>query len=142
MLALHSRKRSSRALARRADFGSSRVHVNPTLFRVAAALLGTIGILCAAFGAHGLERITDERGVRLWAIACAIQLVTAPALLWTSSEFREGRLGWQSPLGMLLGVLLFSGTLYAMALGAPRILGAVTPIGGLLLALAWLVLAF
>lgn len=115
--------------------------MNPNFFRIAAALVGALGILAAAYGAHGLERITDARGVRLWGIACAIQLVTAPALLWASSEFREGRLGWQSPLGMLLGVVVFSGTLYAMALGAPRVLGAITPIGGLLLALSWLGLA-
>lgn len=116
--------------------------MNPTFFRIAAALIGALGVLSAAFGAHGLERITDARGVRLWAIACSIQLVTAPALLWVSSEYRESRLGWQSPLGMLLGVVLFSGTLYAMALGAPRFLGAITPLGGVLLALAWLSLAF
>mgnify|MGYP000881961252 CR=1 FL=1 len=116
--------------------------MTPTFVRVAAALLGATGIVAAAFGAHGLEKIADARGVRLWAIACAIQLVTAPVILWTSGELREGRLGALSPLGLLLGVLIFSGTLYAMALGAPRFLGAITPLGGLLLALAWLSLAF
>lgn len=98
--------------------------------------------MAAAFGAHGLERIADARGVRLWAIACAVQLVTAPVILWTSGELREGRLGPWGPFGLLAGVLVFSGTLYAMALGAPRFLGAITPLGGLLLALAWLSLAF
>jgi uncharacterized membrane protein YgdD (TMEM256/DUF423 family) len=42
----------------------------------------------------------------------------------------------------LAGIAIFSGTLYAMALGAPRVLGAVTPVGGLLLLAGWLALAF
>jgi len=108
--------------------------------RVIASLIGALGILAAAFGAHGLERITDARGVRLWAIAAALQLVTAPVLLWCSSEMREGRLGQAPPILLGIGLLLFSGTLYAMALGAPKVLGAITPLGGLALAAGWLAL--
>jgi uncharacterized membrane protein YgdD (TMEM256/DUF423 family) len=100
-----------------------------------AATLGSLGIAAAAFGAHGLEKVTDEAGVRLWAIAAAIQLVTAPVLLAMSSR------GDIRPLASHLltwGVLIFSGTLYAMALGGPRVLGAITPLGGLCLIAGWI----
>jgi uncharacterized membrane protein YgdD (TMEM256/DUF423 family) len=111
--------------------------MNP--WRVVAGLIGASGILAAAFGAHGLEKITDARGVRLWAIAAALELVTAPALLWLSSAPKVS--SWSGPL-LTLGLCLFCGTLYAMALGAPKWLGAVTPLGGLLLTAGWLTIAF
>jgi uncharacterized membrane protein YgdD (TMEM256/DUF423 family) len=112
------------------------------LVRVLGALYGCLGILAAAFGAHGLERVTDARGVRLWAIASALVLVTAPVVLWCSSELNLGRVSPVPPLLLLGGLSVFSGTLYAMALGGPKVLGALTPIGGLALALGWLWLAF
>lgn len=101
-----------------------------------AALVGATGILCAAFGAHGLERHAVEGGLRWWAIAATIQLVTAPTLL-ALGAFSQGRARALAATGLTGGLLLFSGTLYAMALGAPRWLGAVTPLGGLCLAGGW-----
>lgn len=110
--------------------------------RIVGALLGGTGILAAAFGAHGLERLTDARGLRLWGIAVFIQLVTAPVLLWLSSELAAGRGGRGAAVLLTVGCTLFSGTLYAMSLGAPKILGAVTPLGGLCLAAGWFWLVF
>lgn len=107
--------------------------------RFSAALVGATGILAAAFGAHGLEAMTDPRGLRHWAIGAGLQLVTAPALLALA-----GRGAWGHLCGTLLtfGILLFSGSLYLLALGAPKFLGAVTPVGGLLLFGGWLGVAF
>jgi uncharacterized membrane protein YgdD (TMEM256/DUF423 family) len=99
------------------------------------AMLGSLGIAAAAFGAHGLEKVTDEPGVRLWAIAASIQLVTAPVLLALSNRRDIRPLASQL---LLLGVLIFSGTLYALALGSPRVLGAITPLGGLCLIAGWI----
>jgi uncharacterized membrane protein YgdD (TMEM256/DUF423 family) len=112
------------------------------MVRIIGALLGCVGVLAAAFGAHGLEKITDARGVRLWAIAAALELVTAPVVLWCSSELDAGRISGTPPLLIVIGVTVFSGTLYAMAVGAPKVLGAITPLGGLALAVGWLWLAF
>lgn len=94
----------------------------------------------AAFFAHGLKAMTDADGLRLWAIGASLQLVTAPAVLVLSREGISG--GRISGFLLTAGVALFSGTLYLMALGAPRILGAVTPVGGLLLMLGWMGLVF
>jgi uncharacterized membrane protein YgdD (TMEM256/DUF423 family) len=104
------------------------------------AALGIVGIAAAAFGAHGLEKIASPEQVRWWAIAAAIQLVTLPVVLICAARTDRFR-----PIGGALligGISLFSGSLYAMALGAPRFLGAVTPLGGLLLMTGWATLAF
>jgi uncharacterized membrane protein YgdD (TMEM256/DUF423 family) len=109
--------------------------------RLLAVLLGASGIGLAAFGSHGLERHTDEKGLRWWAIGVAIQLVTAPVILWCSRALREAAALPIAPLLLFLGVLVFSGSLYAMSLGAPRWFGAITPLGGLCLIAGWLALA-
>jgi uncharacterized membrane protein YgdD (TMEM256/DUF423 family) len=90
-----------------------------------AALLGFLGVALGAFGAHALKGRVDEE---LWRTAVFYQLVHAAAMLAAPSAAKL----WAP------GVLVFSGTLYALALGAPRWLGAVTPVGGLLLLGGWL----
>jgi uncharacterized membrane protein YgdD (TMEM256/DUF423 family) len=101
-----------------------------------ASLVGATGIAAAAFGAHGLEKVATTEQLRWWAIAVSIQLVTAPALLVAALHADRIRpvVGWL----WLGGIVLFSGSLYAMALGGPRLLGAVTPLGGLALIGGWL----
>jgi uncharacterized membrane protein YgdD (TMEM256/DUF423 family) len=62
------------------------------------------------------------------------------AVAWAAQRWPSGVVhasGWL----LLVGVLIFCGTIYALAFGAPRILGAVTPIGGLSLIVGWLLLA-
>jgi len=113
--------------------------------RALVATLGASGVGAAAFYAHGLERMADPAQMRLWAIACALQMVTVPALLALvpKPQALEGKSGtrtktrWSFVL-LALGVSLFSGTLYLMASGLPKWLGAVTPLGGLLMMCAWL----
>lgn len=85
----------------------------------------------------------DARAVSTWETAVRYQLVHALALMLIAvlSERRDGlalRLaGWS----YALGVLLFSGSLYVLALDGPRFLGPVTPIGGLAFVLGWMALA-
>lgn len=98
-----------------------------------AALSGALAVAAGAFGAHGALGQAAE-----WLrIGAQYQLVHAVAALAVAPK-REGRIPAILFLG---GGLLFAGTLYAMALGAPRWLGAVTPIGGLALIAGWIVLA-
>lgn len=96
---------------------------------VFAAMIGFAGVALGAFGAHGLEgRLTPE-GEDWWSTATLYALTHAAAALAVALSGRGGllRLGGWLFLG---GALVFCGTLYAMALGAPRFLGAVTPVGG------------
>lgn len=93
-------------------------------------------ILLGAFGAHALEGISAAHA-RYWAIATDYHFVGSFGLvvLGFLQRARPGARGAFALLG--LGILLFSGSLYCMALGAPRALGAVTPVGGLCLIAGW-----
>jgi uncharacterized membrane protein YgdD (TMEM256/DUF423 family) len=106
---------------------------------VAGALLGCTGVAAGAFGAHALRgRLGDERAAtfrtgadyQLWH-AVATVAVAVVAARWHS--------GWAATGGWLFvaGTLTFSGSLYALAWTGSRRLGAVTPIGGVLLLAGW-----
>ena len=114
---------------------------------VIGALWGALGVGLAAWGAHGMEDvITEAKAQEWWHDGVRLQMWHAPVIALAGWIGRStGRQGSRARLaGLLLGVgsLVFSGTLYAMALGGSRGLGAVTPIGGLALILGWLALAW
>lgn len=97
-----------------------------------AALSGALAVAAGAFGAHGAEGKAAE-----WLrTGGQYQLIHAVAALVAAQLGARGA-GWV----MLGGGALFAGTLYLMALGLPRWLGAITPIGGTLLIAGWLWLA-
>ena len=99
-----------------------------------AAITAAVAIMAGAFGAHG---VTGDP--KRWLMTGGhYQLVHAVATL-VALKWSERLI---SPALFLIGGWVFSGTLYAMALGGPRVLGAVTPLGGLTLIVAWLALAF
>ena len=112
----------------------------------AAAFHGFAAVALGAFGAHGLrdrfEAAADGvKRLEWWHTASHYELVHAVALLAlaglvTRSE-RPTRSLAVAAFGFAVGALVFSGTLYAMALGAPRWFGAITPFGGVLLLTGW-----
>lgn len=107
---------------------------------LAGSMLGFVGVALGAFGAHGLaSRFTPEtKG--WWETATLYLLVHAVAIFATGLSGRTGLFstgGWI----MVLGAIVFSGTLYAMALGGPRWFGAITPMGGLGLLGGWALFA-
>lgn len=94
-----------------------------------AALSGAMAVAAGAFGAHGASGKAAE-----WLrLGGQYQLIHAVAVLVAAQMGARGP-GWL----LLAGAAVFAGTLYLMALGAPRWLGAVTPIGGTLLIAGWL----
>lgn len=100
---------------------------------VLAALSGAMAVAAGAFGAHGASGQAAE-----WLrLGGQYQLVHAVAVLAAAQMGARGP-GWL----LLAGAAVFAGTLYLMALGGPRWLGAVTPIGGTLLIAGWLWLAW
>ncbi|MBB83822.1 MAG: hypothetical protein CL931_08445 [Deltaproteobacteria bacterium] len=106
-----------------------------------AALFGALGVVLGAFGAHGLEaRLTPDR-LDVWTTAVDYHLLHAVALLALALYARATGAKIRGPAtGFTLGILLFSGSLYALALGGPRLLGPVTPLGGLCFIAGWLAL--
>lgn len=107
---------------------------------MAGAMLAGLGVALGAFGAHGLKSMLEPQALGWWQTAVQYQMWHALALL-AMAALRHVRTGL--PAGLMgAGVLLFSGSLYAMALSGARWLGAVTPLGGLLLIAGWCLLAW
>jgi uncharacterized membrane protein YgdD (TMEM256/DUF423 family) len=114
-------------------------------FGLIAAGLGLVGVSAGAFGAHALRDVLAARNATgAWETAVFYQLVhavtvfalalrgAAPSAAPAARHRRRAALCW------IVGVLLFSGSLYFLALGGPRWLGPVTPVGGLALLAGWL----
>lgn len=106
----------------------------------AGALLAALGVALGAFGAHGLRSLLDASALGWWQTAVQYQMWHAVGLLALGAARLPRSL---LPAALLtVGTVVFVGTLYLMALGGPRWLGAVTPIGGSLMILGWVVLAW
>lgn len=111
---------------------------------ILAAIAGFLAVALGAFGAHGLREVLDARGQDLWQKAVFYHLTHALALL-AAVILQAQQPAWRlapSAIGFLAGIVIFSGSLYLLALGAPRWLGAITPLGGLAFLFGWAWLAW
>lgn len=109
---------------------------------VVGAVFGAIGVMAGAFGAHALRDRLEPRSLEIFETAVRYQMYHAFALLaaaWliASGARQAGTAAWL----FTGGVLIFSGSLYLLVLTGTRWLGAVTPIGGVLMIGGWLMLA-
>lgn len=106
-------------------------------------LLAAAAVAAGAFGAHGLASRLDARGLELWETAARYLAYAAFGELAVGLLARLSDRTLAAPgLCLLVGALVFSGSLFALALGGPRRLGMITPAGGLLLILGFLLLAW
>jgi len=114
----------------------------PILF-VIGALNGAISVALGAFGAHALSARLDARSLEIFETAARYQAIHAVALLAVAlllSRSPNGALtgaGW----AFAAGIVLFSGSLYVLALSGVRTWGAVAPFGGTALLVGWILLA-
>lgn len=106
------------------------------------ALAMATGVAAGAFGAHGLKRIISTDMLAIWQTAAQYQLIHGLGLLVLAAlaPHLDGRLASWSMGLMAGGIVLFSGSLYALALSGVRGIGAITPIGGVLFIAAWIML--
>jgi uncharacterized membrane protein YgdD (TMEM256/DUF423 family) len=111
---------------------------------VLGALLAALAVVAGAFGAHALAARLDARALALWETAVRYLLYGGLGLALLGLLVRQGAGRGASAAGwcLLLGSLVFSGTVAALALGGPRWLGAVTPLGGTLLIAGFLLFAW
>jgi len=101
------------------------------------AIFGGLSVVLGAFGAHALDDRLDAEQLEWWRTAVLYHALHALALV-TWATFREHRTRGPAPgWCFAAGTSIFAGTLYGLALGGPRWLGAVTPIGGVLLIAGW-----
>jgi uncharacterized membrane protein YgdD (TMEM256/DUF423 family) len=109
-----------------------------------ALLIGVTGasaVLLGAFGAHALRGVLDARGAELWHTAVNYHAWHALALA-VAAGLGRGRSGRVAMAAFVVGIVLFSGSLYALALGAPRWVGIITPFGGLAFVAGWLAIGW
>ncbi|WP_456268983.1 DUF423 domain-containing protein [Kushneria sp. AK178] len=112
------------------------------LFWLAAALSGLCVVVLGAWGAHGLADRLDAAALNAWHTGVRYQawhtLAVMLILVWRDVVALKGQ---RLVLALWsVGVVLFSGSLYVLALGGPALLGPVTPLGGLVMMTGWGVL--
>jgi len=100
------------------------------------AISGFLAVALGAFGAHALKDfLVEHQTLATWKTAVLYQMVHSVVLLLPVSS--QGK-RFPAAFFIAMGILLFSGSLYALALGAPGFFGMVTPLGGLFFLAGWL----
>ena len=106
------------------------------------AIFAGIAVALGALGAHGLKNMVEESALQTWEVAVRYQFWHSLALLITAfaAEKISADACRLARRLFVVGILLFSGSLYGLALGGPSWLGPVTPLGGLALLSGWIIL--
>lgn len=116
----------------------------PRLFWLLGATFAFLGVAAGAFGAHGLRGRVSTDLLAVFETAVRYQMYHALALFAVAALLGARASGAATAAGWLfvLGVLIFSGSLYALVLSGVRWLGAITPLGGVAFLAGWLLLAW
>lgn len=114
------------------------------IFLLVGAVYGFIAVALGAFGAHGLEGKISEKALANWDKAVQYQMFHAVALFITAFIMQKVAstqlvvAGWS----FLVGVVLFSGSLYLYATTGQKFLAMITPFGGLAFLVGWVLLGY
>lgn len=106
-----------------------------------AAISGGLAVMLGAFGAHGLKDKVTAEALDIWNTGAHYHFVMSVALLAVALWDVEKKLQLVQKL-WIAGIIIFSGSLYALTLSGVKMLGAITPIGGVCLILGWLILGW
>ncbi len=117
--------------------------VSPTILLCFAAINGFLAVMLGAFGAHALKARLSLESLAVWKTAVDYHFVHVLAVVGIALFLMHRPSPWlqASAVSMMLGMVLFCVSLYLLALGGPKWLGPVTPLGGLSLMVGWLLLA-
>ncbi|MDZ7923339.1 MAG: DUF423 domain-containing protein [Marinagarivorans sp.] len=105
-----------------------------------ASLNGALAVMLGAFGAHALKSMLSPQALQTWHTAVQYHFVHVLALLAVGVLLKLSAVhvaGKIAGLAFMLGIILFCGSLYWLALGGPKILGPITPLGGLSFIVGW-----
>lgn len=116
------------------------------IFLAIASIFGGLSVGAGAFASHALKDKLSERGLEIFETAARYQMYHALALLLVallinqtaSSQPSLVIAGW----AFIIGIIIFSGSLYALSLTDIKVLGAITPVGGLAFIIGWGALAY
>lgn len=112
---------------------------------ISGAIHGFLAVALGAFGAHALKGILDDYSTGIWDTAVQYQMFHASALiligiLMSTKIFGEVRQLKIAAICLNLGIVFFSGSLFILAITGIGILGAITPIGGVLFLTSWVLI--
>lgn len=113
------------------------------MFLVLGAILAGLGVILGAFGAHALkDKFASPHYAAIWETAVQYQMYHALGIMGLGILSNEALLGSSNLLSwavylMFTGIVFFSGSLYVLAVTGVKKLGAITPIGGMLFIVAW-----
>ena len=108
------------------------------------AMMGALGVILGAFGAHALKDSLDNYSLDIYQKAVFYQFIHAIALILTGliqHQFQQLNLGI-AQWSFFLGIIIFSGSLYILAVSGVKWMGAITPIGGVAFIVGWVWLSF
>ncbi|MGD1917431.1 MAG: DUF423 domain-containing protein [Pleurocapsa sp.] len=116
------------------------------IFLAIAAALGGISVILGAFASHALKDRLSERALEIWETGTKYQMYHALALILVSLLLNYlSNSSSSTPLiisgySFIAGIVLFSGSLYALSLSGIKVLGAITPLGGVAFITGWICL--
>ena len=112
-------------------------------YRLLGSMLAFSAVLFGAFGAHALKETLSAHGsIQTWETAVRYQMWHALALILLSINGLSNPIPKMTGPCFVFGSLLFSGSLYGLALDGPKWLGPITPLGGLCLMIGWVLLVY
>ena len=109
---------------------------------ISGTVQGFLAVSLGAFGAHALENVLDDYGQGIWDTAVQYQMFHAAGLiligiLMSAKLFGEMKQLMTAMICMNAGIFFFSGSLFVLALSGIKVLGAITPVGGVLFLIGW-----
>ena len=110
------------------------------IFLAIASAFGGISVILGAFASHALKDRLSERALAIWETGTKYQMYHALALIAIAlliARFPSSRLFVVAGYAFISGILIFSGSLYALSLSGIKWLGAITPLGGVALIVGW-----
>jgi uncharacterized membrane protein YgdD (TMEM256/DUF423 family) len=113
------------------------------LFLIIGAINAMLAVALGAFGAHGLEGKISEKYLEVWKTGVQYQMFHAMGLFviaFLLSKFPQSSLLTASGWIMFAGIVLFSGSLYVLSTSGIKVLGAITPLGGVAFIIAWILI--
>jgi uncharacterized membrane protein YgdD (TMEM256/DUF423 family) len=120
--------------------------MNSKLFIQIAAVLGALAVGLGAFAAHGLKPLLEASGrVTVFETAVRYHFFHTLAILFVAvygKSIKDAKLLNQANWMFLLGIIIFSGSLYTLSVTGITILGAITPIGGVAFIFGWILLFY
>lgn len=113
------------------------------IFIILGAINAFLSVALGAFGAHGLEKVVEPKYMEIWKTGVQYQMFHATGLLVVGVLLGKipasSLLSWSGWM-MLIGIILFSGSLYVLTVTKIGVLGAITPLGGVSFLAAWVLI--